>query len=217
MSALTRLVPGFIKRPIKDWLRLRTLRPVAEAVKKDYSRRTVTALREAWGNTGYSADVDFLMEAVRLARRTNAPVIECGSGVSTFLFAALGIPLISLEDDRSWADFCRHSIARCGLTSNVMHAPLISYGEWDWYQLPPDLPAGIGLVLCDGPPGTTRGGRAGLMAALRGHLAPQFTILMDDVDRPAEHTIAESWSRQYGLALDFIQSQTRGVAVLTKG
>lgn len=213
--AILAAVPAPVKESVKTFLRQQKLRSVVAAVQADPNPEAVSRLREAWGNTGYSADIDFLMQSARLARATKGNILECGSGVSTFLLACLKIPVYTLEHDPEWARFCATSIRGSGLDANVIHAPLISYGVHDWYRLPTDLPP-ISLVLCDGPPGTTRGGRGGLIPAVKHLLTPGCTILMDDVDRPEEHALAEQWRDECGMEVEFIRGTTRMVAVLRK-
>jgi len=213
--AVLAAVPTSVKQSIKNFIHHQKLRSVVPEVQAGPSADAVARLREAWGNTGYSADIDFLMQSTRLARSTTGNILECGSGVSTFLLACLKIPVYTLEHDREWAEFCAASIRSCNLNANVIHSPLISYGAHDWYRLPTDLPP-ISLVLCDGPPGTTRGGRGGLIPAVQHLLTPDCTILMDDVDRPEEHALAEKWHAECGMDVEYIRGTTRMVAVLKK-
>ena len=47
----------------------------------------VSALSYGWGNEGFSAEDIFLQAVVRHAAVSTAPVLECGSGLSTILLA----------------------------------------------------------------------------------------------------------------------------------
>jgi hypothetical protein len=45
--------------------------------------------------------------------------------------------------------------------------------------------------VCDGPKGTTRGGRYGLAPVMKDRLAPGCIVLLDDTSREAERAIIE--------------------------
>lgn len=60
------------------------------------------------------------------------------------------------------------------------------------------LPARFSLVLCDGPPGNTPGGRYGLLPVLGHRLSPSVVILLDDAGRPDERAIADRWTAELG-------------------
>jgi len=210
-----RRVVGFIPPRIKDWLKhaLRDLRLRYCLQKLQAFRNTtpprdlVVQLREAWGNLGFTADTDYLLEAVRLAQQKRGPILECGSGVSTILFASLGIELTSLEHDSAWAATCRQFAVDHGLRTNVVHAPLVSYGDFDWYETPSDLPS-PNLILCDGPPASTRGGRYGLLPVLNDRLSRDCLILMDDGERPEDFRTAQQWASDFQLSMNSTTSKS---------
>ena len=60
----------------------------------------------------------------------------------------------------------------------------------------------ISLVICDGPPSSTRGGRFGLVPVLRENLAPGFRILLDDARRPGEREVLRRWASEFDLEYD---------------
>ncbi|MDO9580730.1 MAG: hypothetical protein Q7J06_09235 [Bacteroidales bacterium] len=53
------------------------------------------------------------------------------------------------------------------------------------------------LVICDGPPGGTKGGRSGLIPVMRSKLERSALILLDDAARPYERLIAELWLNKF--------------------
>jgi hypothetical protein len=81
---------------------------------------------------------------------------------------------------------------------NVLTAPLVDYGGFHWYSLPESLPRGFELVVCDGPPSMTLGGRYGLLPVVEGLLSRNAVILIDDVERPNEQAMIECWRREFG-------------------
>jgi hypothetical protein len=220
-TALARkLLPRKVKEPIKAAIRARKLSSCIHKL-KGFSGRVpprdlVHELREAWGNTGFSADVDYLLEAVRLSQTCKGQILECGSGLSTVLLASLGIRIYSLEHDLAWILDCRAFLKKHHLEAELVEAPITKYEGFSWYA--PSLSVkDIDLVLCDGPPGNTPGGRYGLLPVLRHNFSSSYTILMDDAERPEDADIAKRWHSEFGLQLEFLPNGSGTLAVLRKG
>ena len=76
---------------------------------------------------------------------------------------------------------------------NVCHAPLKNYGDYEWYDVPSELPSDFGMVVCDGPPGSIKGGRYGLFPVMGAHLDPECRILLDDTHRKNEQELIRRW------------------------
>src|SRR5947208_2589253 len=135
-------------------------------------RPLLAELRAAWGNDRCAADLDFLSEVARLAAVTLGPVLECGSGLTTLLLGALagrrGVEVWALEHEPEWrrrvaAALRDHKAGQVYL----WFSPLSDYGEFVWYAAPlPLMPDAFRLVVCDGPPADTRGGRVGLLSVI---------------------------------------------------
>lgn len=160
-----------------------------------------------WGNVGFGAEDEYLSYCVRCVLESRHPTLECGSGLSTVLVAVAaeqtGNRHIALESHPEWANRVRGKLKALGLGSlvEVAHAPIKSYGEYDWYDLSVvRLPDEIDCVICDGPPGSTPGGRFGLVPLLKPRLLPGALILLDDASRPKEIETALRWSDEYGLS-----------------
>jgi hypothetical protein len=131
--------------------------------------------------------------------QANGPILECGSGLTTFLLAiASGHAVWSLEHLAEWRRRTQTRLRWVGVGANVLHAPLRPYGSYDWYAVPACLPSDIRLVVCDGPPGETRGGRYGLLPLLRHHLSKGATLLLDDAERPEEQGVLQQWEKEVG-------------------
>jgi hypothetical protein len=163
------------------------------------SRDMLVALRRSWGNPGYSPSMDLLTATARLALETEGPILECGSGLTTLLLGLLtrsrAIPVWSLEHHPKWHGRIRAVLRRHRLAHvTVCHTPLTDYGSFQWYAEPSvPLPGDFRLVICDGPPGMTRGGRYGLMPVMRRRLAEDCIILLDDSHRRREREALEAW------------------------
>lgn len=170
-----------------------------------------------WGNEKWAAEEQYLAAVVRSAERTRGSILECGSGLTTLLMGAVatrtGVRLHSLEHTADWHDRVTRSIRDFGMRNVAVHlAPLRDFGEYDWYDAPLSvLPNDFALVVCDGPPASTRGGRSGMMPMMSGKLAPECEILLDDLVRPAEQELVQRWIHDYG-ARATLRVNSRGFA-----
>jgi hypothetical protein len=87
--------------------------------------------------------------------------------------AQTGASYLSLEHDQQWYRLICRRLSELGLcTKGIKLAPIKRYGEFDWYDTSSFLTDHdrFDLVLCDGPPGSTRGGRHGLLPTMFGHI-----------------------------------------------
>ncbi len=163
----------------------------------DFSDRTLQDLRDGWGDDGFLAFEDLLQAVIEFSRKESRPILEIGSGLSTLVLAALGKEATTFEHEREFYDQTLSHLKRYNLKGDVRLAPLKSYGEFDWYTVPDHL-GQFGLIIADGPPGTTKGGRYGLAPVLRDHFKNNAVILLDDVQRPSERDTLERWQREFG-------------------
>jgi len=97
-------------------------------------------------------------------------------------------------------------------------APLRSWDRFDWYDPPMDcIPRGFGLVICDGPPGATRGGRFGLFPVMQDCLATDAVILLDDADRAGEREVAERWQAEWGARVQKVGVEKAYFRIVVRG
>lgn len=220
VSALARTFKQLVLSPTKR--RLRTLRRstvLASAVGKAKQQLRVQQVPDrdlldrisfGWDNEAWSASPEFQQAMLREARAPRTTVLECGTGITTLLLAMLidtrGIHSWALEHDRTWYDTIQQRLAKFSLpSSHIALAPLKNYGEFDWYDVAQTtLPEAFGLVVCDGPPGGTRGGRYGLMPTMLQRLVPGARILFDDTQRAEEHSIMQHWLKNYSPQLRLV-------------
>jgi hypothetical protein len=106
--------------------------------------------------------------------------------------------VVSLEHEIRYATRVQRYLHKHRLDSvRLCVAPIAAYDEFDWYSLPP--PASIAekfsLVISDGPPETTRGGRYGLVPVMLERLRTGCVILLDDGAREGEQVIAARWAK----------------------
>ena len=155
----------------------------------------------AWGNIGYSASARYLQQVERIFRASDGPVLECGSGATTLLIALLAErynrKAWTFEHHGHWSYHVSEVLDALELKQvTVCHAPLKSYGDFEWYDVPSELPSDFGMVICDGPPGRIRGGRYGLFPVMGDHLDPACRILLDDTHRKNEQDLIKRWERE---------------------
>ena len=184
------------------------LERVVTRLTRAHAPRTISVLWTdaifGWGNERWAAEAHYLREVVRSAEKATSSILECGSGLTTLLLGAIasrrGIRLHSLEHNPEWHARVTDAIAHFGLTNVVVHlAPLRDFGSFDWYDVElSELPNDFSLVVCDGPPGVTRGGRSGMLPMMRGKLAKRVSILIDDTNRDAEGQLALKWIGELG-------------------
>ena len=164
----------------------------------------VSDLIYGWGNELWSALDEYLVACVEHALASNGPVLECGSGLSTVVVGAIakrrGYRLWALEHTPEWAAAVRSCIDRYQIDSVVLCVkPLKDYGEFSWYDPPLEsMPDAFALAICDGPPGSTKGGRYGLVPLMKDRLKPGCIVLLDDASRSGEQAVAASWQADLG-------------------
>jgi predicted O-methyltransferase YrrM len=165
-----------------------------------------------WGNEGYSAREEYLAACIDEALRSDGPILECGSGISTLLVGHIATKrrqrYWALEHLPEWAARVRRYLDRYSVDSVIVcTTPLHAYGSFSWYKPPlAAMPQSLHLVICDGPPGATMGGRYGFVPILRERLRPGCVILLDDAEREEERIIATRWAQELGASLQILGS-----------
>jgi hypothetical protein len=104
----------------------------------------------------------------------------------------------ALEHTPAWATKVQRYLRRYQLDAVVLCVkPLKDYGDFWWYDAPVvSMPSDFALVVCDGPPYHTQGGRYGLVPLMRERLQPGCVILLDDAGREHELAIARRWEAE---------------------
>lgn len=170
--------------------------------------RILRDLVYGWGNESWSAMPEYLADCIRHALTTPGPILECGSGLSTLLIGAIakrrGQAHWALEHLPEWAAKVQGCLDRYDLGPVILHVdPLKDHGSFRWYDPPlASMPASFSLVICDGPPGGTKGGRYGLVPIMKDRLEPGCIILLDDAGREQEFAVAKQWETELGASLE---------------
>lgn len=175
---------------------------------------------------GWAGSPDMLLVlAQHLLTHKPQTVAECSSGVSTIV-AARCMQLngtghvFSLEHDSTYAAKTEALLEQYGLCNwaTVIVAPLeVGVDNIPWYRdsaLPSNMPP-IQLLVIDGPPaGELPMARYPAMPRLKSRLAKQFTIMLDDADRPGEKAVVDRWLTEFSGLHVSRPSCEKGLAVL---
>lgn len=145
----------------------------------------------------------YLRHMATKAVKTNGDVLECGSGLSSLLLAVtagrLGHRVHTFEHDPVCQQKLLQLVERYRLTNlSVHHAPIRSYGQFDWYDIPCHCDSdSFKLVICDGPARhLTDSGRYGLFPVMRERLDPHCRVIMDDSNRSLERHVIRRWRKE---------------------
>jgi len=197
--------------------RLELLRP-----RQPPTRAELARLRDAWGNLGWAAEVEFLEELAHRVVSTRGPILECGSGATTLLLSSLaarrGVEVWVLEHEPHWAARVAQALGpdRIGAL-NMSTRPLRRFGEFDWYDAPLSrMPPAFRLVVCDGPPETTRGGRYGVVPILATRLSPDAALLLDNAGRAKQATALRRWAQESGMHFEIRAHPRCQYAIVTR-
>jgi hypothetical protein len=206
----TRAVARTIRDSLRSSLRRIQLRSALSSLERVLDRNALPdsqlmkQLVQSWGNEAWSASEPFLNAILQWLPRTQGAIVECGSGLSTLMLGVAASKsariVCSLENDPDWEARVRAAIPeRVRPSVRLLSTPIRSYGDFDWYTTEGKaIPAQIGFVICDGPPGSTRGGRYGLVPVLEKAFAPGCIVLLDDTQRDAEREVMELWCSKFG-------------------
>lgn len=207
LGQLKRFVPALLKRAAKEALQDRTFRNALRRVAglplgAVPDRELLKNLMSGWGNEGFAAQTDYLEEVCKQAAQTNGPILECGSGLTSIMLGLLagrrGVQTWSLEHVAEWGARVTNVLERFEIPNvQICAARLRSFGDFEWYDAPlADMPKEFQLVICDGPPGATVGGRYGLLPVMGARLSAGSVILLDDAARPGELEVLRRWFRE---------------------
>lgn len=212
----------FIRKPNQNHADIQNMMALLELQKllKGYMPWSVSAMQP-------SAIQQVLNEIILNDKNT---IIEFGSGLSTLYIAALlkkrkGV-FFSVEHDQEWLERMREIVCNEGLEDNVkfVHAPLesskLSLKNLLWYSKS-ELDRNIGgqkfdLVVVDGPLAYQREIQLSRYPALpylveSRLLNDNYTLILDDAQRPGEKEIIRRWGKLFDC--NFIDIRSKGIAI----
>jgi hypothetical protein len=171
----------------------------------NYENGILKDLIIGWNNLNWSAHDEYLWSCIyHSLLNIKYPILECGSGLTTIITGIIaeqaGNSVWSLENSEEWSVRVQNVLKEFKINSVHLYVkPLKNYGRYYWYDPPLRfMPSKFGLVICDGPPGSTIGGRLGLVPVMRKRLTKGTLILLDDADRPGEQIISDEWTTMLG-------------------
>lgn len=179
----------------------------------DSESYVISDLIYGWGNSSWGAAPEYLVSCMQHALVSNGPILECGSGLSTILIGIIarkrGITHWALEHMPVWGERVQKCLNAYQIYSVVLCVKsLKDYDNFSWYDPPLEsMPDRFTLVICDGPPGSIRGGRYGLVPIMKERLKPGCVILLDDAAREQEQTIAGKWEAELGASSEILGSK----------
>lgn len=220
-------MPAPLKRATKEALLNRILHRVIRQVAglepgEVPTREMFENLQRGWGNEGFAAQTNYLAEVACRSATTSGPILECGSGLTTILLGLLagrrGVATYSLEHTAEWCVRVVRVIKRFGIPNvRVCLSALRDFEGFAWYDAPlAELPDMFQLVICDGPPGATAGGRYGLWPVLGPRLPPGSVILLDDAGRSGEAEVLQRWTTEAKTSISLRESSNGSFAIVTR-
>lgn len=173
-------------------------------------------LFQVWGNP-FSASPAMLATCYWLAKKSNGPVIEAGSGLST-LVMALANPNLTvhcLEHEILWAGALKNELMFLDIKNVVVHhAELKNYGHGFWYDLSNVPKQGFAIAVCDGPP--RKIGSRQLFFSELDQFIKDAVAVMDDADDDMAIAPMQEWARSHGRDEPKIFGNNRRFAISTK-
>lgn len=229
--SLKRAVRQGLLDPFQRQVSERRLRKLTGIFRADPSpdRELLEQFHRAWGNESFSADVTYVSEVVSHVSRCSAPVLECGSGLTTLVAGLVGerrnVKILSLEQDREWADFVTQRLRKNGIHNvELRYAPLRNYGGFVWYDVGSvALPEYFELVLCDGPAVFEEWGEAhaqwryGVLPVLASKGVKVDRVLLDDATEPRAAGLLRRWQEEFGMGHTLIRATDGDCAVVSAG
>lgn len=201
-------IPENIKSPIRIRHKKYVFNKALQAFKNhvddiESHPKIIDDLIYGWGNEGWSAFRDYTLAIIKYARENQGSVLECGSGLSTIILGIIaekkGFQVFTLEHIGKWAN-----VVQMQLNSNNINSVTIAvndlkdYGDYEWYDLNQNiLNQKFELIICDGPPSRTKGGRFGMLPTMINSLGENAIILMDDYNRIEEKRIVADWKKMF--------------------
>jgi hypothetical protein len=164
--------------------------------------------------TGYSMRPSGLVKVLNdIVLNKRSVIVECGGGISTIYIARIlksrGGHLYSIDHHPQWLELLEEQLRKEEISDYVslICAPLVptnlSWENLPWYnteilkkKIPQEL--AIELLLVDGPPAYEKSlqhSRYPAVPYFFGQLAEDFTIIIDDVNRPGEQEIIKRWTQ----------------------
>lgn len=175
-----------------------TLKYLADHVRDGgFKANVFSEARRAIGNH-WGALEDVLMLCAVMGQKSQGPIIEAGSGLTSIVLAAASKkPVFCLEHDAKWAAELKDMAANAGVTNINVSLCQIRGG---WYDVPKTIPSEFALGLNDGPP-RALGNRMGFFD----RFGNADAIICDDADDLGYSEALTKWCSERGRRIDFVE------------
>ena len=172
------------------------------------SKELIKKLVYAWGNQGFSAQIDYIQTCIEKTLKSEGLIFECGSGLSTILLGIIANKqnrkMVSFEHIDFWAKHIQKELDKNQMNNNTIYTRgLIDYGDFEWYDIEGLDKETVGLCICDAPPAATKGGRRGFLYLFKDFLLPNSIILVDDTIRDDEQKMIQEWEKELPMQVEF--------------
>jgi len=172
------------------------------------SEKLIKKLVYAWGNQGFSAQINYIQTCIDKTLKSEGLIFECGSGLSTILLGLIAKKqnrkMISFEHIDFWAKRIQKELDKNQMDNNIIYSrELKDYGSYAWYNIDGIKCETIGLCICDAPPADTKGGRRGFLYLFKDCLLPASIILVDDTIREDEQKMIQEWEKIVPMTIEF--------------
>lgn len=187
------------------------IEPALEVIYRDLFLRELALLDEEdrFFPTGGAANYGLLYLILRIGREFRPTcVLDVGAGQTSLLWAMLRRKgfvgdVVTLEHDAAWGAAIGaqvpHDVVVTPLRSRAIGGKTVMTYDWDAAR------AGrrFDVVVCDGPVGTLRHSRRGILTMLD-DLPDDFALVLDDAERPGEQdTITAVHDRLQAAKIDY--------------
>lgn len=174
---------------------------------KKPSKELIKKLVYAWGNQGFSAQINYLETCIEKVSNSKNLIFECGSGLSTILLGIIANKqnrrMISFEHIDYWAIKIQKELQKNNLDNIVYNRKLKDYGDFEWYSVDDIEIETIGCCIGDALPAQTKGGRRGFLNLFKNNLRKGSIILIDDTIREDEQKMINEWNKIISMEVEF--------------
>ena len=174
---------------------------VRESKSGKINNDTISNVIKGWSNRGWSTDMRYISAIIKRINGKSIEILECGSGISSIIMGIVSpnSTIFSLEHIPVWGDKIRGILNRYNVKNvNIVQSQIVEYNNFCWYDISslPDATK-FQLVVCDGPPSDTPGGRFGLLPVMKDAFEDGTVILLDDTVREEEREVMRRWKKEF--------------------
>ena len=167
-------------------------------------KQFIKIIRFFYGNTSWTANSEYICLVIGyIINSNNRNIIELGSGLTTIIFSLISkkykIKYFAIENNNIYYQHMNRLFDRLNIDkTNIQYTPLKNYGDYYWYDIKKLklVEESLNLVICDGPPQTTIGGRFGLVNLIN-KLTKNGLIILDDANKDKQKNLLDYIHNNY--------------------